>query len=418
MIKLINLFRQILLQITISLKGKKRYYFAAVGTVGQNQPEKPVLVEVNQRQRLQSRRNRLVFQIVKRLRIIYLIAEFFRLQARKLLKQQPHPVVHQPQFRVSLSQNRRIVEFGQHRFRQVFQHPTGRRGQRMQLFLRKIVLFGTQKPVGRQVEPGKSRQQQQKEENVIGRLGRLQPARGSRSAEADDQNGGYVKQQNDRNEKDNVAHFQQPAGNGAEMHQKTERGHHVDHRRRRKHPEKAEHIFHPAQKEQEIDDHRQHQRNHLVFGQRRHRLRNGQHAAGQNPAAEIASRNHPVVGRPQIIDRQPEGKRQHKRRRGKNPGSQKLAPYQSGNGNRHRQKLHHRLAAKFLCPQPHRNAGNKQQIKPRLKGKHRTEAGNAAVDKMSEIYRKRPVQQQKSHQINICQRRNKITQQFVFGHDP
>lgn len=76
MIKLINLFRQILLQITVSLKGKKRYYFAAVGTVGQNQPEKAVLVEVNQRQRLQSRRNRLVFQIVKRLRIIYLIAEF------------------------------------------------------------------------------------------------------------------------------------------------------------------------------------------------------------------------------------------------------------------------------------------------------------------------------------------------------
>lgn len=91
MIKLINLFRQILLQITVSLKGKKRYYFAAVGTVGQNQPEKAVLVEVNQRQRLQSRRNRLVFQIVKRLRIIYLIAEFFRLQTRKLLKQQPHP---------------------------------------------------------------------------------------------------------------------------------------------------------------------------------------------------------------------------------------------------------------------------------------------------------------------------------------
>ena len=36
----------------------------------------------------------------------------------------------------------------------------------MQLFLRKIVLFGPQKPVGRQVKPGKSRQQQQKEEKI------------------------------------------------------------------------------------------------------------------------------------------------------------------------------------------------------------------------------------------------------------
>ena len=155
------------------------------------------------------------------------------------------------------------------------------------------------------------------------------------------------------------------------MGKKAERSNHIDGGQRQKQPDKSEYVFQSAQEKSQIGDNGKHQSDDLVFGQCRHGLRNGEHAAGEDKTACVTQGNDAVVGRAENIDGNPERKGQKQRQSAEYPGGKKLSPDESRHRNRHGHNLDDGFGTKLLAPQPHGNAGNKQKVKPGLKGKHR-----------------------------------------------
>ena len=74
------------------------------------------------------------------------------------------------------------------------------------------------------------------------------------------------------------------------MGKKAERSNHIDGGQRQKQPDKGQYVFQSAQEKSQIGDNGKHQGDNLVFGQSRHGLRNGEHAAGEDKTRLTAFR--------------------------------------------------------------------------------------------------------------------------------
>ena len=198
------------------------------------------------------------------------------------------------------------------------------------------------------------------------------------------------------------------------MIEEAQPGNRVDHALRRPRREEIQHQRESGEQERKAHNHGEDERDHLVARARRDARGDGEKGSGHQETADVAGQDHAVVGRAEIVDRDPDRKREHQRDADERPCREELADHGLPHRDRHGQQQFDRSAFAFFRPQTHADGGNQEQVQPRMEIEKRQQVGLAALVEIAEVKRERAGEQQEDHDEHIGDRRGEVARQFPF----
>src|SRR5690242_11061697 len=115
----------------------------------------------------------------------------------------------------------------------------------------------------------------------------------------------------------------------------------------------------------------------------------------------------------QIVDGQPDGKRERQRKRRKQPCGEEFAEHGRPNRNGQREKQLDGTGATLIGSKPHRDRRYQKEIEPSVVTKEDRKVGNPIVVEASDIEGERAHREQKNDDENESQRRGEVGSEFT-----